>query len=491
MPNAIAGLRPQRVWRHFWELCRRPCSSWAEGPAREYVVEIAHRHLHAAVTRDSAGNVAIDVPPTPGCETAPRVGLQAHLDMVLHPPGATFDAETIRLRVAHGWLSGTDTSIGADNRIGVALALAAAEDRRLRHGPLRLLFTVAEELGLKGAEKLDAGFLDLEYLVNLDGNHHDRVEIGSAGSRAVRLECTPAWEAIPARWKAYRVRLDGLRGGHSGLEINLGRGNAIRLLSQLLNDVGKQLPFRIEALSGGSPGSIPPTAEATIWISPRHYHQLGGKVAAFRTRWHEERVGADRDARITLRAIPGPSTGQVMDARSHNALLSLLSDLPAGVLGMRIDVPHLVATSSTPLRVITEKEVILVDQSTRSFSADDLARWTNEILARAGRHGFTLAEADMPQYPPWTSRADSPLLALYRGAYRNVVGAEPSIAEVHAGLECGVIVSRRPSLDAIAIGPDIVEEHTTRERVRVASVAAVFRALGRVLHDIGQVNGRS
>lgn len=482
MPVTLAALQRHRVWKHFFDLCAIPRPSGDEARARQHVLAWAATHGFDALG-DAAGNVSVLVPASAGQEKAPRVTLQAHLDMVCVKERTSrhdFSRDAIRPRLVGEWMHATGTTLGADNGIGVAMMLAAAEDPGLTRGPLELLFTVDEERGLVGASKLDRKLVRGDLLVNLDSEEEDRLYVGCAGGHTVKLVRELRWSKPPAGWKGFALRIERLMGGHSGAEIHLGLGNANRLLARAIaHAAASGVSLRVGAIRGGTARNvIPAHAEATVWIAPSQASRLRAAVESFRTEWVGERVGRDAKGRVVLEALRAPDRRALTPA-DHDALLALLLDLPVGVLEMSRDIPGLVETSSTTAIVEGGESALSIVQSVRSSSPASLDAWGKRVAQLAAARGFATTEPS--GYPSWKPAPDAPLVQTYREVYRRELKADPHVTAIHAGLECGVVTSLKPGMQAISMGPDIRGPHSTSERVRVPSVDRMWRVLGALL----------
>ncbi len=485
MPATIASLQRHPVWRHFLDLCAIPRPSGGEERAREFALAWAATNGFETKS-DKAGNISIRVPASPGHERSPRVTLQAHLDMVcVKEPSSRHDfaKDPIKPRIVGEWLWATGTTLGADNGIGVAMAMAAAESRTITHGPLEVLLTTDEERGLVGASALDPKIVAGELLINLDSEEEHLLYVGCAGGRTMKLVREVRWSKPPAGWKAFGLRIDKLAGGHSGAEIHLHLANANRWMARLLAHLASSgVTFRLGALNGGTARNvIPSVSDAVVWITPAQAPRLRAAVETFRAVFKDERVGRDAPGRIAVEALRAPDR-RALTPVDQQAFQGLLLDVPAGVVEMSRSIAHLVETSSTPALVESGDAELSIVQSTRSSSGPSLEAWTRRITALAESRGFRVAEAN--GYPPWPPAPDAPLVGAYREAYRRTLKGEPHVTAIHAGLECGVICSLKPGVQAISVGPDILSPHSTRERVRVESVDRVWRVLGTLLEQL-------
>ena len=480
--DPLAGLEPALLWERFFELTRISRPSKQEGPAREYVLAwAAARGLDARA--DAEGNVVVRVPASTGRDAAPTVVLQSHLDMVCErDPSSPFDPREGRIdvRVEDDWVRAEGTTLGADNGIGVAAAMAVADDDAILHGPLELLFTVSEEQGLDGAKALDASLVSGRMLVNLDGTSDEALTVGCAGSDHTLLRLALTESSVPADHVTLRVEVSGAKGGHSGGDIAAGRVNAIKALARVLSAGFEAAPFELSAVDGGvSRNAIPRAAAATVAV-PRDAEQ------AFRAAAEAElaaitRQYAGTDDGLTLEIAPATRT-ELAGAETTRRVLDLMAAIPSGVLAMSPALTGVVETSTSLTTAVTQDGTLTLGSMTRSSNAAalDEALATMRALAR-------LSEAEIEvrrSYPPWEPRLDSPLLATATGTFARLFGFEPGLAVVHGGLECAVLGQKLPGVEMISIGPEMVGLHAPGEKVRISSTQRFYRLLGALLDDL-------
>ena len=481
MSDALANLEPASVWGHFAEMTRIPRPSKHEERIAAWVRSVAEKHGFE-VRSDDVGNLVVDVPATAGRESAPTVVIQGHLDMVCEKNKDVehdFMNDPIRPQVNGDWVSATGTTLGSDNGIGVAAALAAATDRDVAHGPLELLFTLDEETGLTGAQKLDGELLHGRTLLNLDSEEDGVIFAGCAGGADTYLSITPNRQPAPAGSRAHAVEVGGLRGGHSGLNIHENRGNALKILTRLLDRAAASgVPFDLETLSGGSAhNAIPREARAVIHLPEGADTAFENVLASFVADVRSELKGIDDG--IEIRSTPEPSSGEVMAPDDRDRLLALLMALPHGVLGMSTALPGLVETSNNLATVTPENGCVKIVASSRSSVAPTQDAVLASIRAVGGLAGADVETHD--GYPGWKPNMDSPVLAVVRGVYSEVWEHEPQVTAIHAGLECGLLGEKVPGLDMISFGPQIEGAHSPDERVQISSVARFWEALKRTL----------
>lgn len=494
-PNhqSITDLEPRPIWNFFAGIAAVPRPSKQEQRVREHLLGVLGAHRLPART-DAAGNVVAEAPATPGYESAPVTVLQSHLDMVCEKNAGTehdFDRDPIQTVIDRDESTGetivraAGTTLGADNGIGVAMALAAATSPDVIRGPLELLFTVDEEAGMSGAKGLTPQSFRGRRLINLDSEEDDRLYIGCAGGCDTTLTFEEPLRAVEDGAQGCRVVVRGLRGGHSGSEIHEGRGNAIKLLVRTLQRAA--VPgLRIASLAGGSKrNAIPREAEATVYAGGGVQQAL--EQAAARVQAETGRESAETGAKITVEAW-AKGTSSAASATASARWLDVLAALPHGVLGMHPRVPGLVETSSNVAIVESRVEqgrlIVVIATMSRSSSPSRLQEVLDQIagisaLAGAGRWTGN-------DYPPWEPNPDSPLLRQCRTTYERLFGATPQVAAIHAGLECGIIGERVGGVDMVSLGPLIRGAHSPDERVYVESVQKSWQLLKAVLDELAR-----
>lgn len=484
LAEAWATLQPTAVWRHFHDLTQIPRPSHHEERATAFVADFGRR-LGLETVVDATGNVIVRKPATAGMEARPGVVLQAHLDMVPQktPESAhDFLADPIRALVADGWVHADGTTLGADDGIGVAIILALLEADDVAHGPLEALFTVSEEDGPMGIGALAPDALRGRIYLNLDNETEGQYVVSSAGGVAVDAQATYPEVATPPGMAALAVRIDGLRGGHSGVDIHWGRGNAHALMARLLLDAAASFDLRLAELVGGDTrNAIPRSATAIVAVPAQQLEAFSAYLADFGAALAAELADTDPDVTLTATATDLPT--RVMAAEAQHALLDAVHAAPQGVLAMSRDVPGLVQTSSNlgVLRIGGGRFAggALV-RSALDAERDAVARRTAETFERAGANA-SVAGA----YASWPPAPASPVLTLMTQVYTDLFGVPPTIAAVHAGLEASVAGSKFPGMDMISVGPTIENAHSPDERLEVAGVAKVYDLLIATLGRIG------
>lgn len=485
---AFTPLEPAAVWRHFSTLCRIPRASGHEQALRDEIAAWA-RQRGLGVTVDATGNLIVSKPATPGCEDRPGVVLQGHLDMVCQKNAASahdFLRDPIRAELRDGWLVADDTTLGADNGIGVALALAVLEADDIAHPPLEVLLTVDEEAGMSGARGLQAGALRGRRLINIDTEDWGEFYLGCAGGADVVVDAPLAPVAAPAGWQALRVVVDGLKGGHSGVDIHLQRGNAIKLLVRALQALaGAGLPFALAGIEGGSArNALPREANALILVPDGNAQPLRRALARVGADVADELAGVDDG--FSLRAEPDAAQpARVLADADARRVLAVLHAAPHGVRRMSTRVAGVVETSDNLGVLRLDAERLQATLMVRSLLDAGPRALADEIVALFGLAGMAATVSE--PYPGWAPNPDSGLLALFQQVYRREFGGEAAVKVIHAGLECGIFTATWPDMDMVSFGPTIRGAHAPGERVEVESVARAWRLLVAVLAEMSAV----
>ncbi len=488
MASPLQNLEPQLVWQHFDALRQVPRPSKREGQVVAHVRSWAAQH-GLAVRADAAGNLVVAVPPSPGCAAAPTVVLQAHLDMVCEQnAGMThdFDRDPIQVEVNGDWVRAVGTTLGADNGIGVAAAMAVAVDRNLQHGPLELLFTLDEETGLNGALALDGTRVSGRLLINLDTEEDGALYIGCAGSGGLLAELPLERVAERPGTQVYELAVRGLRGGHSGIDIIENRGNATKLAVRVLLAARERgADLGLIAINGGSKANaIPRECFTLLSLTAEAAAALETSIREQRAEFQVEFQAIDPQLEIALAPARANENAawQPLSGATRDRLLRLIAGLPHGVIAMSREVAGLVETSNNVAVVSTEKELATIHCSCRS-SVSAAMRGTLQSLRALGQlAGVKITER--PGYSGWKPNPQSALVLRSAAVYARLFGAPPAIKAVHAGLECGILSEKLPGLDAVSMGPDIRGAHSPEEQVKISSVAKFYRLLQELLTDL-------
>jgi dipeptidase D len=478
---SITDYKPKSLWKHFDEIRQIPRCSGHEELARQYVLDFAKsRGLEADA--DSTGNVVIRVPGTKGHEDAPIVAIQGHLDMVCEKNSDVehdFAKDPIELQIEGEWLTANGTTLGSDNGVGVAAALATADDEEVVHGPLELLFTVDEEVGLTGAGKLEPGFVKAKVLLNLDSEELGSVFVGCAGGGDSTITLPVERRDSPAGSKGAMIRVTGLRGGHSGLDIVEQRGNAIKILTRLLWETGRKLSIAVASVDGGNlRNAIPREAHAEVAVGAGDLDALGSLAADLEKVIGAELGGREESLKITVEPSDNPPANPLSEA-SQTRLIDMLMGIPHGVEAMNYDIPGLVETSNNLASVTTSDGQVVAGTSSRSSINTALQSLRDRIRSVSELAGASVAE-DEP-YPGWKPNLGSELLQITKKVHKELFGREPEAQAIHAGLECGIIGEKFPGMDMISFGPQIEHPHSPDERINMPSVEKFWQLLAGVL----------
>ncbi|WP_108447456.1 aminoacyl-histidine dipeptidase [Halomonas denitrificans] len=486
----LEQLSPRPLWRHFRTLCNTPRPSGHEA-ALVATLERWADGLGLAHDRDAFGNLRIRKPATPGHEHAPGVILQGHLDMVAqanadHPHDFTRDP--IDTHVVDGWLHARHTTLGADNGLGVAAALAILEDDSLVHGPLEALFTLEEESSMGGALNLAEGWLEGRVLLNLDSEDRGQVYVGCAGGADVIVDAQLP-TAPPADGEAaFSLALTGLSGGHSGIDIHKGRGNANRLLVRALRAL-EPLGARLADYHGGTlRNALPREAFATLLLPKEELADARARVAALADELRAELAGVDEGLALSLTPADAPPD-EALTAEASHLLVRALHVAPCGVERMSVALPGVVETSNN-LGVVSLSagrfHLCALVRSLRDSATADIADRFRALFELIGAR--TRVEN---AYPGWTPNPASPLLARFRRLHAERLGQDPEVKVIHAGLECGILGGKYPGLDMISFGPQIRGAHSPDERVELASVEEFWSLLRALVEELAAVDGEA
>jgi dipeptidase D len=476
MSKTISHLEPQALWTIFEEICEIPHPSKHEEKIIEYVKQFGER-LGLETRVDGVGNVLIRKPATEGLEHLQTILLQGHLDMVPQKNNETahdFQTDPIRPFVDGDWVKAQGTTLGADNGIGAAAAMAVLQSNDLQHGPIECLFTIDEETGMTGAFGIKPGFLKGDILINLDSEDEGELYIGCAGGVDTNASFHYKEESVPSDHVAFRIDVKGLKGGHSGLDIHLGRGNANKILNRCLWMAVNEFGGCISSIDGGSlRNAIPREAMAIITIPKFKSEEFKTKVAKLAAKISNELADADPD--LVIQVAPAEAPNTVMDQETGKSLVSAIYACPNGVIRMITEMQGVVETS-TNLAIIKsgnkKVEIATLQRSSVDSAKDDLC-----IMMRTV---FELAGAKVEHagaYPGWKPNVHSPILKTMREVYADKFGKTPDQKVIHAGLECGLLGGVYPNLDMISFGPTIRNPHSPDEMVNIPSVKLFWEFL--------------
>ncbi len=483
MSKEILELEPKALWKHFYALTQIPRPSKKEGKVIEFVKKFGE-DLGLETIVDEVGNVIIKKPATPGMENRKGIILQGHLDMVPQKNADTehdFEKDPIDAYVDGEWVTARGTTLGADNGMGVAAAMAVLESKDLEHGPVEALFTIDEETGMTGAENLKPGLLDGDILLNMDSEDEGELYIGCAGGVNTNAEREYKEVDVPEGMTAYKVAVKGLKGGHSGLDINLGRGNANKIINALLLTASEKYGLRVASIEGGSlRNAIPREAFATVVVPEDKKEKFEKFVAEFDELVKDEFKETDGGVEVTVE--PAELPAKLIDEESQNAMFKAVADCPNGVIAMSKDVEGIVETSTNLAIVKSEGGKIVINTLQRSLLDEGKDKLAADVRAAFEEAGFKAESSG--DYPGWKPNPDSVILKEMKEIYNTKFGKVPEVKVIHAGLECGLLGSVYPNWDMISFGPTIRWPHSPDEKVNIATVQKFWDFLVETLKHV-------
>ncbi len=481
MDALLESLEPKTLWSYFLELSKIPRGSKNEQAAAKWVLDQA-RAMGLQAQQDAIGNVIVRKPATPGREKAPITVLQAHVDMVCEKNEATkhdFTKDPIQVWRDGDLLRAKGTTLGADNGIGVASAMAVMAAKDIPHGPLEFLITIDEETGLTGAGNLQPGLLKGKYFLNLDSEEEGDLTIGCAGG--LDTVATRKMKQVPvaAGARPYRLKVLGLKGGHSGVEIHQGRGNALRILGQILFRLVPAFDLQVGEFHGGNKrNAIPREASATVFLDPAKEGALKASLAK------EQKIAQDElgafDPGLHFEFEPAAEAPELAFAPGDTqAVVDYLFSMVHGVVAMSPDIPDLVQTSTNLAMIATRGAEVEICLSHRSSVEASKFVVADRVEALSRLAGFETTRGD--GYPGWKPEPKASLVKLVNGVHEKTFGKPMAIKAIHAGLECGLIGEKYPEMEMVSIGPNMWDVHTPDENVSIPSVGAFWKLLVAIL----------
>ncbi len=483
MNTDIRSLEPKALWNHFADLNAVPRPSKKEDRVIQFMKRFGEQ-LGLPTFVDETGNVIIKKPASPGMENRQTVALQSHLDMVHHKNAATafdFDTEGIRMFVEGDWVKADGTTLGADNGIGVASIMALLSSTDVAHPALEALFTIDEETGMTGAMNLKGGLLEASLMLNLDTEDDRELTIGCAGGIDVTATGNYTSEQPENGMRGYKITVKGLTGGHSGMDIHLGRGNANKLMNRLLLQATEEASIKVGVIDGGGlRNAIPRESFAVVAVAAAHEEAFKSIVANLEAVFQAEHATTDAGLQLVLE--PTDVSANVLPEAFQATLLRVIYACPNGIYRLSPDIENLVQTSNNLARVDVRDGSFTIMCLTRS-SVDsekmDLATAIKCALQLAGA-AVTLTGS----YPGWTPRPDAAIVRVMRNLYQEMFSSEPDVNACHAGLECGILGTNYPEMEMISFGPNIRGAHSPDEKVQVSSVQKFWKFLLETLHNI-------
>ena len=465
--RVLKDLEPQSVYRFFEELCRIPRGSGNTKAASDWAVAFA-KERGLACRQDAMGNVVIWKGASPGYEDHPTAMIQGHLDMVCVKDNGVehdFEKDPLDLYIDGDWVKARGTSLGSDDGIAVAMAMAVLDDDTIPHPPIEAVFTVDEEVGMPGAIALDGSDLKSRYLLNIDSEVEKVLTVGCAGGTACHIKETAATE--PCQGMVCTLNLEGLSGGHSGTAIHMGFANADHLMAECLRELG--YPRLVSLFGGLQDNAIPNQCKAVVVLGEDYKEKVQAAAA-----WADKaKAACPKDPGFTFTVNAEKGSASAISAADSRRLVDLICAVPDGIQAMNPDLPGQVQTSLNLGILRLEEGNFGMAFLLRSSSAAELAQLKQKVQDVATEFGAAFAVES--SYPPWEYRKESPLRDIMVRVFKEQYGEDPVVETVHAGLECGVLTDKVPGLDAVSFGPDLVEIHSTRERMSIASVERTWR----------------
>jgi dipeptidase D len=484
MNNEICNLEPKLVWNYFYKLTQIPRPSKKESKVVEFVKKFGE-DLGLETIIDKTNNVIIRKPATPGMENRKTICLQGHLDIVPQKNSNIqhdFEKDPLDPYIDGEWVTARDTTLGADNGIGLAATLAILESKDIEHGPLEALFTVDEETGMTGAFGLKSGILKADILINLDSEEEGELCIGCAGGQNTNITFAYSEENLPEDSTAYKISITGMKGGHSGMDIHLGRGNAIKSLNRIFYHTASGGGLRVAHINGGSLRNvIPREAFATVVIPNNNQKKFKEVFNHICTIIKRELANVEPDIKIELTQTDLPE--KVMDEKTQNNLIKAIYGCPNGVIRMSDTMENLVETSSNLAVITLDKGVVDITSLQRSSvdsAKDDLCTMIRCIFELAGAK-----VVHDGRYPGWTPNPRASIVGVMKNVHKDLFGADPIVSACHGGLECGLFSEVYPNMEMISFGPDIRFPHSPDEKVKIDTVARFWDYLKDILKNIG------
>lgn len=477
----VKDLKPALIWQCFDEITKVPRPSCHEEQIREYLMRFADKH-GIAVKTDAVGNVVMSKKGSAGHENAPTVVLQAHMDMVAEKNSGVdhdFMKDPIQTYIDGDWVKAKGTTLGADNGIGIAAALAVMADDSLEHGPVEALFTVNEEMGLEGAQKLGEGMISGKILLNLDSEDDGEIFVGCSGGVDTTAVFTYNRSFSPENFKYFKVKVSGLLGGHSGGDIHLGRANANKIIARFIWECSKKWDIEVSSFNGGNlRNAIPREAEAVFGIHSDHSSQVDKFLTEYAASIRNEYKGIEPSMDLAIESVDAPD--YCIDSKTSLSLVRALYSAPHGVISMSHDIEGLVETSTNLAAVKMEGDnKIKVTTSQRSSVESRKVDIAGQVEAHFQLAGAEVTHSD--GYPGWAPNMDSAIMKIAAESYEELFGQKAAIKAIHAGLECGLFLQNHPDLDMVSFGPTMTGVHSPDERLLIPTVEKFWKHLALVL----------
>lgn len=482
----IKDLKPGLIWQCFDEITKVPRPSKHEEFIRKYLLDFAAKN-NISVKTDAVGNVVMTKPATPGYENAKTVIMQAHMDMVAEKNNDVehdFLKDPIKTYVDGEWVKAKGTTLGADNGIGMAAALAVMIDPDLIHGPIEALFTVNEEIGLEGAQNLGEGMIEGTMLLNLDSEDDGEIFVGCAGGIDTIATLKYKRSVCPENFHYMKVSVSGLLGGHSGSDINAGRANANKVIARFIWECSQQWDIAVCSFEGGNlRNAIAREANAVFGIHNDHKEQIESKLNKYAEEIRNEYKGVEPSMNFKIEEVQKPD--YCIDSETSLALVRAVYSAPHGVYSMSRDIEGLVETSTNlaAVKMIGDDKIKITTSQRSSVESRkfDMAGQVEAHFQLAGAH---IEHSD--GYPGWAPNMESPIMKIAAKAYEDLFGVKPAIKAIHAGLECGLFLSKYPHLDMVSFGPTMTGVHSPDEKLLIPTVEKFWKHLCRVLEMVAK-----
>lgn len=484
--KVIEGLKPELVWERFYELTQVPRPSKQEEKVVEHVRNFA-KSRNLEFKEDAVSNIVIKVPATPGYENAPVVVLQGHVDMVCEKNKGTehdFENDPLKVKIDGEWFTAEGTTLGADNGIGVAAALATVDDNSFVHGPLELLLTVDEETGLTGANNLQPGFVEGKILLNMDSEEDGAFYVGcSGGQDTVGYYTIEKTDAKPGLVPV-EFMVTGLKGGHSGLDVEAGRANALKIMARFLKKLDG-IEYHIVNFSGGSKrNAIPRESEIIALVNEADITKIIEVAGKFSAEALLEYKNTDGGLKLTVGKVDG-NYNSVYTKEFTDRIIKALYAMPNGIIAMSSDIEGLVETSTNLATVNEENGMLRVGTSQRSSIESAKEMISDSVAAVFELSGVKEVKCG-DGYPGWKPNMDSELLKVSKSAFEDLFKKEPEIKAIHAGLECGILGDKYPGMDMISFGPTIQGAHSPDEKLKIADVEKFWNLTKAILEKFAK-----
>lgn len=484
MNNTLKDIKPSEVFKYFEEITRIPRGSGNEKAMSDYLVSFAKAH-DLKVIQDSHLNVIIKKPATSGYGNAPSVILQGHMDMVCEKNTDTvhdFEKDPLKLRIDGDMIYAEGTTLGADNGIAVAMGLAIMASKDIPHPALELLVTSEEETGMGGAMGLNPADVDGRMLINIDSEEEGKLLVSCSGGVRETIGLPITWDNVKDDTVPYSIKIRGLRGGHSGMEIHKGRGNSNKIMGRFLSDLASVLEFDIASINGGAKNNaIPREADAVVLIKPEHEGLLKSRITVWNEILQNEFKASDAEVNLKIDAL-NTKVERAFSKETAEKAVNLLCMIPNGIQTMSMEIAGLVQSSTNLGVVVTTEDEIQYDSAVRSSVKslkEDIVNTSRIVAKTMGARFETRAD-----YPDWQYNADSEIRKIFVKVYKDMYNKDPEIVAIHAGVECGLFKEKFGEIDMISFGPDLFDVHTPDEHMSISSVERSWDYLLGVLKEI-------